>query len=60
MAQDSKRKRYLRRVKRENTLLWREVEKMQHHLNMFSHAVGRMQAKERYRGELAQSPEEGV
>ena len=58
MAKDSKRKRYVRRLKRENTLLWREAEKQQHQINVLAHMARKQHQEMVYRAELGASPEE--
>ncbi len=60
MAQDSKRERHLRRVKRENTLMFRQLHAQQYRVNVLIQSVMRMQVEEKYRAELADSPEEAL
>ncbi len=58
MPKDSRRVRYLRRVKRENTLMARLLQTQQHHLNVFAYMAQKMHQEDVYQQELGNSPEE--
>ncbi len=60
MPQDSKSKRHLRRLKRENTLLWRQVGQQQQQMEAIIRVAMQLQAEMQYRAELANSPEEAL
>ncbi len=60
MAKDSKSKRHLRRLKRENSLLWRQVEQQQNQLQAMVQVAMQLQGEMQYRAELGNSPEEAL